>query len=111
MYYRVILNENAVWRPNSKCSPLTREELQICTYHQSYQYGTATKAVREVPVVKYSKRFSNIVLEYLPYIRNSLVLMNSEEEISNDSLKSPDNGPSGRKYFIHKKVRYMNSLS
>jgi hypothetical protein len=63
MYYRVRLNENANWGPSkSNVTPLTKETLENCTYHMSYQYATAPKAVREVPVVKYAKRVASQVL-------------------------------------------------
>jgi len=36
------------------------------TYEMSFQYGTASKAVRMVPVVKYSVRLGNLATSYLP---------------------------------------------
>jgi len=71
VYYRTILNENAVWKVDGPCTPLTREKLQLATYHQSFQYGTASKAVRSVPVCFYSKRLSNMVMGYISYIREN----------------------------------------
>jgi len=68
VYYRVVLNENAVWKPNAVCTSLTKEMLEICTYHQSYQYGTATKAVRAVPVVAYSMRIANLFMGFKDYL-------------------------------------------
>jgi hypothetical protein len=64
-----ILNENFVWRPWSNgdnCTPLTKEAIQKMTYSMSFQYGTATKAVRMVPVVKYAVKLGNIASGYLP---------------------------------------------
>jgi len=69
IFYRTILNENAVWRASSRCSPLTKEKLQMCTYHQSYQYGTATKSVRCIPVIYYSKRLAGMGNGYVSYLR------------------------------------------
>lgn len=66
-----MLNENAVYRPGGNCTPLTKEKLQLCTYFQSYQYGTATKAVRAVPVVHYSSRVANMFMGYVNYTRES----------------------------------------
>jgi hypothetical protein len=89
--FRIILNENAVFRPNSGGSPLTKELLEQATYEMSFQYSTATKvsyqtathsslttclidtcislsifkAVRLVPVVCYSARCSETVLKYI----------------------------------------------
>ena len=36
----------------------------------SHQYGSATKATREVPVIKYAKKLSNQVLSELKYLRD-----------------------------------------
>ncbi len=42
VHYRIILNENAVWRTvNGK--PLTKPVLELLTYHMSFQYSTASK--------------------------------------------------------------------
>ena len=38
------------------------------TYAMSFQYGTATKAVRMVPVVKYAVKLGNAASGYLPDI-------------------------------------------
>ena len=44
VHYRCILNENAVWRPASNAaSPLTKQTLEMLTYHMSFQYSTASK--------------------------------------------------------------------
>jgi len=70
IYYRIILNENAVFAPNSPgASPLTKDLLETATYHMSFQYSTATKAVRAVPVVFYSSRHANMVMGYFNYLR------------------------------------------
>lgn len=63
--YRVVLNENLVWKNASHVTPLTRDTLQEMTYHMSYQYATATKCVRMVPVVYYSQRLANIASGYI----------------------------------------------
>lgn len=67
VHYRIILNENACWYDSSS-SPLTKERLQLLTYHMSYQYSTSAKAIRIVPVVHYSSRLSNIYSKYHKYI-------------------------------------------
>lgn len=42
--YRIILNENAVFRPNNpNATPLTKSKLEQATYEMSFQYSTATK--------------------------------------------------------------------
>jgi eukaryotic translation initiation factor 2C len=67
IFYRVVLNENVVWRPSAEneVTPLTKDELQLITYHMSYQYATATKAVRMVPVIYYSHRLANVAVGYV----------------------------------------------
>jgi len=68
IYYRVILNENAEYgRPNT--TPLTKDRLELATYQMSFQYSTATKAVRAVPVVFYSARLAKVVMGYINYLR------------------------------------------
>jgi len=69
IYYRVLLNENAIWKASENCTPLTKEMLQTCTYYQSYQYGTATKAVRGIPLIYYSGRLANTGMGYVNYLR------------------------------------------
>jgi len=68
IFYRVILNENVVWKPDAHVSPLTKEIIQEMTYHMSYQYATATKAVRMVPVVYYSNKLANVAVGYIGYL-------------------------------------------
>ncbi|KAL7521041.1 hypothetical protein ACHAWX_005735 [Stephanocyclus meneghinianus] len=68
IYYRVRLNENAVWGPRG-CTALTKENIANCTHQMCYKYGSATKAVREVPIIKYAKKLANQVLSSLKYIR------------------------------------------
>jgi hypothetical protein len=63
-----IFNENFVWRPwsnGSECTPLTKETIQDMTYAMSFQYGTASKAVRMVPVVKYAFKLGNTAAGWL----------------------------------------------
>ena len=44
VHYRTILNENAVYRPTSpNARPLTKEILELLTFHMSFQYSTASK--------------------------------------------------------------------
>eukprot|EP00593_Proboscia_inermis_P009976 CAMPEP_0171325968 /NCGR_PEP_ID=MMETSP0816-20121228/117145_1 /TAXON_ID=420281 /ORGANISM="Proboscia inermis, Strain CCAP1064/1" /LENGTH=225 /DNA_ID=CAMNT_0011825289 /DNA_START=1396 /DNA_END=2073 /DNA_ORIENTATION=+ len=66
VYYRVLLNEN--FSPNGG-TPLSSDVLQRITYHMTFQYGTATKAVRSVPVVYYSSRLANVGMGYINYLR------------------------------------------
>jgi hypothetical protein len=46
VHYRIILNENGVFRPNDTnktATPLTKSKLEQATYEMSFQYSTATK--------------------------------------------------------------------
>jgi len=43
VHYRIILNENAVYRPQGPATPLTKDMLERATYEMSFQYSTATK--------------------------------------------------------------------
>jgi hypothetical protein len=53
VYYRVLLNDNH--------HDLVRETLQQITFTMSFQYTTATKAPRDIPVIRYSSRLANQV--------------------------------------------------
>mmetsp|Transcript_13807 Transcript_13807/g.27990 ORF Transcript_13807/g.27990 Transcript_13807/m.27990 type:complete len:1077 (+) Transcript_13807:697-3927(+) len=61
IYFRVRINENS--------DTLNKQTLEWCTYHMCWKYPTATKAVREVPAVKYAKRLANQVLSGLENFR------------------------------------------
>jgi eukaryotic translation initiation factor 2C len=56
----VIINEN-------EC-PV--ETLKNLTYQMSYKYPTATKAVREVPLIKYAKKLANQVFSSIRFLEN-----------------------------------------
>jgi len=72
VHYRTILNENAVFRPSSSnASPLTKSTLELLTYQMSFQYSTASKAVRVVPVVHYSSRLSEEVMKFYAYLKGT----------------------------------------
>lgn len=59
-----LLNENAAVRL-AGTQPLTPHLIKLITFHMSFQYGTATNAVRLVPVVYYSSRHASVVSGYL----------------------------------------------
>jgi hypothetical protein len=65
VYYRVLCNENYVFRPLGQASPLTKDVLQKLTYYMSFDYATATKAPRLIPVLLYSARLANVAMGYL----------------------------------------------
>lgn len=79
--------------------------LERCTFHQSFQYGTATKAVRAVPVVAYSMRAANHMMGYVNYSRDCIRGNNGENaqlvRIEEEN-KDPDNenGKSSGFYYI-----------
>jgi len=62
--YIVHLNENET--PDRKYLGLTLPNLIQCSYQMCMKYPTATKVVRELPVIKYAKRLGNQVLASLP---------------------------------------------
>jgi hypothetical protein len=98
IYYRTLLNENAVWRVSSDTTPLTRDTLQKLTYHMSFQYTTATKSVRTVPVVYYSQRLANLVMGYINLIRYT-----RGDDTLLTAVKMMDNDPSMEDVKIPKK--------
>ena len=66
VYYRVLLNENYVWKPTSgKGSPLTADMIKKVTFAMSHQYGTATKATRMIPVIHYARRLAETAIGYV----------------------------------------------
>jgi len=95
VHYRTILNENAVWRPNNpNAKPLTKQDLELLTFHMSFQYSTASKAVRIVPVVHYSSRLANMAMSYINYLRGTKGSFG--QKISMTGLAEPD--PTELKY-------------
>mmetsp|Transcript_15832 Transcript_15832/g.24306 ORF Transcript_15832/g.24306 Transcript_15832/m.24306 type:complete len:1247 (-) Transcript_15832:149-3889(-) len=69
IFYRTIFNGNFISSAlPSGATPLSREKLEQMTYDMAYSYGTATKAVRMVPVVKYSARLANQIVSSLGYL-------------------------------------------
>ena len=95
--------------------------LQVCTYYQSFQYGTATKAVRTVPVAHCSQRIANKFMGYVNYLRPHkrqglpswetdgypLVEIKTENMDESDPPFDQENKSTGRIYYIHKKVKVM----
>lgn len=67
VFYRVIWNENFLF-PVQNGTSLTKDLLTKLTYCMSFQYGTATKSPRLVPVLKYGARLANTVLGYIDYL-------------------------------------------
>ena len=94
VYYQVIINKNDIWKVDGLCFPLTKTMLHICTYHQSFQYGTATKAVHAVPVVYYSKNISNMVMGYMNYLpkrKDGFSTYDRDPALQARSLEEPNN--------------------
>ena len=77
VYYRVLLNENAVNKPvlyvkqeglqqqheqqvRQQATKLTRDKLKILTYTMSFLYGTASCAPRKIPLLRYSEKLARI---------------------------------------------------
>eukprot|EP00571_Detonula_confervacea_P016014 CAMPEP_0172307988 /NCGR_PEP_ID=MMETSP1058-20130122/8723_1 /TAXON_ID=83371 /ORGANISM="Detonula confervacea, Strain CCMP 353" /LENGTH=1152 /DNA_ID=CAMNT_0013020311 /DNA_START=101 /DNA_END=3559 /DNA_ORIENTATION=- len=59
----VLLNENE--EPRNGNYGLTMQNLINCTYQMCWKYPSATKAVRELPTIKYAKKLANQVLSSL----------------------------------------------
>jgi len=68
IYYRVLLNENAEIGCEG-ATALNKKKLELATYHMSFQYSTATKAVRAVPVVFYSSKLAKQFMGYINILR------------------------------------------
>mmetsp|Transcript_54669 Transcript_54669/g.116166 ORF Transcript_54669/g.116166 Transcript_54669/m.116166 type:complete len:211 (-) Transcript_54669:130-762(-) len=62
--YIVHQNENA--NPDGRHCGLTMQNLINLTNQMCWKYPSATKAVRELPVIKYAKKLGNQVLASLP---------------------------------------------
>jgi hypothetical protein len=105
VHYRMILNENAAHVPahvrGVGGSNLTKEKLELATYAMSFQYSTATKAVRLVPVLYYSTRCAETVLKYIRYLqRDDIVAKGLDEyDIARDGVSR------ARLAFIRKEVQ------
>jgi hypothetical protein len=106
VHYRMILNENAAHVPahvrGVGGSKLTKEKLELATYAMSFQYSTATKAVRLVPVLYYSTRCAETVLKYICYLqrRDDIVEKGLDEyDIARDGVSR------ARLAFIRKEVQ------
>lgn len=62
-----------MWGPGPKGgTALTGDKLKNAVYQMSFKYGTATKATREIPVLKYAKKLGNHVLNGLKYLRDGV---------------------------------------
>uniref|UniRef100_A0A7S4IPA8 Piwi domain-containing protein n=2 Tax=Odontella aurita TaxID=265563 RepID=A0A7S4IPA8_9STRA len=96
--FSVFPNENLCYRNSDGTTPLTKELLEDVTYQTSFQYGTATKAVRLVPVLYYSKRLAELGIGYINYLRHG----------ENNLVSVPANAEDGDEeelMFIRKEVR------
>jgi len=101
MYYRVLLNENAV-HGDPKHKPLDNKELQLLTYHQSFFYGSASKTVRSTPLVRYCTEYANKIIGYKQYLLDeSLNLMKKKylDNSTNDGMVVEDEG----RYYVYER--------
>ena len=98
--YRTLLNENEYHRPsNQAATPLTREKLERLVYHMSFQYTTATKAVRLPPVIRYSKKSADIMMMYINYQRDSSRLVTYNPPTPEGEGEMEEDG-AGRENFL-----------
>lgn len=96
--YRTLLNENE--RPSDEDeTPLTQENLEHLIYHMSFQYTTATKAVRLPPVIGYSKKSADIMMMYINYQRESCRLVTYNPPAPEGEGESEEDG-AGRENFL-----------
>jgi len=66
MLYRVILNENSKLSPGQ--TELTNQKIYEMTYQMAFQYGSATKSPRKVPVLLNSEKLATRVSKYGGYL-------------------------------------------
>jgi len=112
VYYRVRLNENACWGP-AKCTALTRENLMNLSYQMCHKYGSASKSVRELPVIKYAKKLGNQVLSGLKYLREGVIVEDEKHYIlehpHDDVEEDSDSRPFVRVVSHSENLRYFHS--
>lgn len=60
VHYQCIWNENYFFRPQrgDRTTRLSKEALELLTFRMSFQYGSATKAPRLIPVFHYSGKLA-----------------------------------------------------
>lgn len=92
--YIMHCNENE--NPANGHGGLTLQNLIKCTYQMCWKYPTATKAVRELPAIKYAKKLGNQVLSSLSYLEAScwwfdkdIKLVCPLEDMTNDEETRP----------------------
>ena len=92
VHYRMIMNENAGHKRDGG-SKLSKELLEQATYEMSFQYSTATKAVRLVPVLYYSSRCAETVIKYLRCLKQEhmIVPKGLDEYVTERDGSSGDN--------------------
>lgn len=108
IYYRVITNENAEIGVDG-ASPLSKEKLECATYQMSFQYSTATKAVRAVPVLFYSTRLARVVVGYVGNLigtkgnmgENHIVTVNLDDVDGEELPLQRDGTPVDRFKYVH----------
>jgi len=102
VHYRMIMNENAGHKQDEGSSKLSKELLEQATYEMSFQYSTATKAVRLVPVLYYSSRCAETVLKYLRHLQyEGLVVPKGLDEY----VTERDGSSRARMAFIRSEVK------
>eukprot|EP00934_Nitzschia_sp_Nitz4_P008004 Nitzschia sp. Nitz4//scaffold142_size57810//28581//32540//NITZ4_006496-RA/size57810-augustus-gene-0.23-mRNA-1//1//CDS//3329536391//7994//frame0 len=87
MMYQCIVNEN---------KDLTKQLLSKVIYDMSFQYGTATKSPRKVPVLLYSDKIANRAMKYGGTLA-SVLQYGEQYEISEDSREFVRVGDVGEK--------------
>jgi Piwi domain len=94
VYYRCLWNENLFSRPTGMCSELNVDKLKLLTYHMSFLYGSASKAPRLPPVLKYGDKTGNAVMSYSKFIMDDrgFVAANEGTDDTSPSMYVDQNG-------------------
>jgi len=84
--YRVLENENYTRTPPGGTS-LTRDILEQMCYHMSFQYGTATKSTRLLPILKYAERAATHARNYFDHL--AYTKLNTEADLLVEETLAP----------------------
>lgn len=79
------------------------------TYQMSFKYGTATKATRDIPLIKYAKKLGNQVLHAVKYLREDKFYWNYKDYTLEFPVESADDDADNRPFI--REVRFQVCLS
>lgn len=98
MYYRCILNENE--RPpmrfandtSKNLTGLDKSSMHELVYGLAFQYGSATKSPRKVPVLLNSEKLANRAINYGPYLSHVGVTIIPDDNNENHLIRRDETG-------------------